>query len=553
MPDQSGDQPVVARNRSASGGVNTFSFPLDINDDQAVDLTNMIASVPGKRGTRAGTSVIASGITYGPILAMSEFTPSSYSSELLAISPGATFPNAAHLQLWKWTGVGNWSHVGPLSGMTSATLPVDIVTGLDLNAAGGPAVARIFTKQPIDHNWYYAGGGITHATGANGMPTTGMFPLGGALGRMFGAGRAAGSRGKLFYSDVASFANVTGWVSTQSFTMGGGTKQEIVAIRQFRQAELMVFMQDRIEALILDGDPFGVTSGAMSASAWTRLVYDQTIGCGSRKSIATVGEDLFFADQYGSIRSLARTITDNAQGTKSLPVSAAIQSWIDRVNPAAIDSIQAAAYDRYYVVSLPIDSATTPSHTFAFDVINKAWYGPWTGTWSKVGCMAVAALNGSTANSDKNPTLYVGGASTGNGIVYRTFSGTADDSDPIVMQETTKRNSFGTLEATKAPRRLRVYALPSPGATMMVEARKDGADWKLVGYMDLSGSAGQLPTTLPIDLTGAGIVEKVMTLEQNFQKARDLQYRFTCTANADVQILGYSTQVHMHNINWQVN
>lgn len=553
MPDEAPKSDLRYRNRSASGGVNTFSSQLDIKDDQAVDLTNVIAAVPGVRDVRPGSSVVATGVTYGPILAMTEFTPNSFTPELLIVTPGATFPTAAPLQLWKWNGTGGtFTHVGALSGMTSATLPVEIVTGLDLNAGGGPAVARITSQQGLDYDWYYAGSSISAATGSNVRPSTGMFPMGTVLGRAFSSGRSGASRAKVFYSDVASFCT-TGWSSFQSFTMGGGTRQEVVAIKEFRSRDLIVFMADRIEALELNGDPIAGLGGTVGAGLWARAVIDRSIGCGSRRTVQTVAEDLFFLDQYGNVRSLARTITDNSQGTKRLPVSANIQTWIDRINPSAIAESQAVPYDRYYIISLPIDDAVTPSHTFAYDTINEAWYGPWDGPWGRVKSMTVATLGSATASSDRNPTIYLGGAQTTSGVVYRALVGTGDDGSAIVYQETTKRISYDTLDAKKQPRRIRVLALPSPGATLMIEARKDGGQFSLVGYADLSGSSPQLPLTLPVDLSGQGIVESVKSLELGFENARDLQFRFTCTAAVDVQLLGFTVQSHLKNIDWTPN
>lgn len=555
VPDQAPHVPIVVSNRSASGGVNTFSSPLDIQMDQVVDLTNGYAPVPGVRKVRPGTSICASGPTFGPVLAMSEYTPSTFLSKLLIVTPSAAFPAAGHLKLWEWDGISpTFTLVATLSGMTSATLPVDIVTGVDLNVGQTPAVARII-QQDAPYDYVYAGAAASAVTGISAKPVAG-FPLGIALDRGFLAGRIATARGKIFYSDVASW-NYTGWSPTvQAFAMGGGTKQEVVALKSFRQDEMIAFFSDRIEALILDGDPFGVVA---PSGAWGRVVIDTTIGCASRRSVATIGEDLFFVDQYGNVRSLARTITDNSQGTKTKPISYLIQSWIDRINPAAAATIQGAAFDRYYVISLPIDSAVTPSHTFIFDTINGAWFGPWIGTWSRVGSLAVATLNAAASSQDRNPTLYIGGAATGNAEVFRTFSGTSDDGAPIVFQETTKRETYpvptaggvlGGLEGRKKPLRERLYALPSAAQTMMVEARKDGGAWKLIGYAALTGDSPQLPLTGPIDFTGNGIVEKVMTLEDQFQNALDMQFRYTCTANGEVSILGHTEQVHLKNIDW---
>ena len=546
MPDEAPQSNVLKSIRSASGGVNTFDSPLDIRDDQCVDMTNGYAPGPGVLRVRPGSSIVATGVTWGPVLAMSEYTPSSYTPELLIVTPGATYPNAAHLKLWKWDGTGSqFTLMGTLTGLTAPTLPVDIITGLDLNAPGGPAVAQIRNRQPLDFFYVYAGAALTLATG--GAPSTGMFPFGTAVGRGFAAGRPGTARGKIFYSDVASYT-VTGMNTNQSFTMGGGTRQEIVALKEFRSSDLIAFLSDRIEMLQLDGDPLANLTGSLTAAGlWSRVVVDKTIGCCSRRTVQTVGEDLFFCDQYGNVRSLNRTITDNNQGTKSLPVSAAVQTFIDRINPNAFDTIVAASYDRYYVVSFPLDNAVTPSHTLVYDTINKAWYGPWDGPWARTSSLTVATLVGATSSSDRNPTLYIGGAETGNAMVYRAFTGNGDSGSAITLQEVTKRESYGTLDRRKRGSRLRVYALPSAGATLMVECRPNGGAYRFLGYMDMSGESPQLPLTGPIDFTGAGVVEGVFTIE-GIDPSIDFQARFTATASSDLQLLGYTWEALIDNV-----
>jgi len=553
MPDRSGEDFLVVRNRSASGGVNTFSFPLDIRDDQLVDMTNGIATTPGIREVRPGSSIVATGITFGPILALQEFMYGGVTAELLAISPGATFPNAGNLKLWKWNGTGTqFTLVGTLTGFTTATAPVDIIAGVDLNAGtlySRSAVVRIASRAPVDNGFIYSGDGLTMVTGPGFMPTTGMFPIGNVLSRGFGGGQQGSRVGVGFYSDVAAFA-VTGWGVIQNFALGGGNRQQIVVIKPFRATTVFFGMSDRLEALILDGDPIAV-GGALGNTLWRREVIDTRIGVSSRLSVQTVGEDLFFCDQYSNIRSLNQTITDNNQGIKRLPVSAPIQSWIDRVNPAAVDKIAAASYDRYYVVAFPIDLADVPNYTFVYDTINQAWYGPWDGNFATVNVMAVATLNFATLATDKNPTLYLGGSATARGEVRRSFVGTTDDGSPINYQETSKRYDYGGIEAAKQPRRLRTYVTAAPGATMLVEGRQDGTDWKTIGYIDLSGQSPRLPLTLPFNLLGTGgVVEDVFTLEDIFELPKDMQYRMTCTASQAVQVLGHTAQVHLKNIDW---
>lgn len=58
-------QPIISR--SAAGGINTRVFPLDIRDDEAVELQNIDTTTIGQRKKRQGYTIVATGITHGPI------------------------------------------------------------------------------------------------------------------------------------------------------------------------------------------------------------------------------------------------------------------------------------------------------------------------------------------------------------------------------------------------------------------------------------------------------------------------------------------------------
>lgn len=535
------------RNREASGGVNTFRYPFDIEDNEAVDLTNIDIATPGVRSIRKGMTLIATGATYGPPMVLQEYMSSTFQSELLMVTPGGYPGTVTALQLWSWKGnAGSWTRISDLAAFTSATMPVEISVGLDFTTIGGPAVARISTKAPSPSAYVYNGSAITLCTGTACMPSLGAFPTAVHLGRAYAGGRDTSSRGKVHYSDTVTFT-VTGWDPTQSMTMGGGSRQEVIALKTFRQGNLLVFMQDRIEMLSNTDSPLTLFTGPATAGM-ARTVIDPLIGCGARRSVVNMGEDIFFVDQNFNVRSIAKTINDNLQGTKTLPISTNIQTWIDRVNPAAAEAINAAALDRYYVLGLPIDSATTPSHTFVFDRINEAWSGPWTGAWSPYS-LGVATLNQASYAPDMNPRLYMGAANYTGALVYRTFEGHDDAGASIVYQETGKRINVGQLEAKKLFRRLRDYYVATGTATMRIEGAANGGDFQLIGYVPMAGSLGTLPATLPFVFGGVGLIESVKTLE-DFGNVNDLQFRWTCTANTDIQHVGYSVQFHRKAVDW---
>lgn len=533
--------------------MNTHAFATDLPDNQAVELRNIDAGTPGIRTVRGGTSLVATGITFGPILALQQFQAVNSDVELLAITPGATYPAAGHLSLWSWTGGAIWNLRGTLTGLTSATAGIQILPGLDLaSISATPHIARIFTNQLVDLAYVYSGASLGVTNAGEAIPSTGMFPAEYMLNRGFAGSKNGSSRGKIFFSQTGSFG-YTGWSQVNSITMGGGVRQAVVAISAFRNQDLIVFLADRLEALIISDSTLDTTGASSPYTAWSRIVIDKTIGCASYKTVASTGEDLFFVDQFFHVRSLARTITDNSQGIKRLPISAPLQDYIDRVNPAATDAINAQVFDGKYIVSYPLDSAKECTHTFVWDTIHQAWYGPYDGNFAaKV--MSVATLtNVNAANKHMNPSLYIGAAATASGLVYMAYDGTTDAGSPIIMQETTKRYDAGIIEAPKAFRFLQDLYIAAGTQTMVAEGRRDGQDWKLLGYVDLNGDTPQLPLTFPFSFGGNGLVRKTFSLEQFEETARDLQLRFTCTATDVVSHYGYSIAYHSKNIPWEVD
>lgn len=552
MSDTTTPELQFIRNRSASGGVNTLMFPYDISDTQAVELTNIDTTTPGIRKSRPGVALIASGITFGPIMALSAYQAISAESELLAVSPGATYPNSGHLKLWSFDGTATtWSLKGTLTGLTSATMPVQIVVGMDLQSVSGkPYLARIFSAQQQSVSFVYDGSSLGATSGGAVVP--GMFPAANMLNRCFASSLATTSRGRVFFTAPAQFG-YTGWAasSAQNVVMGGGFRQVVVAIHPFRNSDNIIFMADRIEAIQVF-DPSLDTVAGSPLMDWNRVVIDTSIGCASQRGIASSGEDLLFADQYGNIRSLARTITDSQQGVTSLPLSAPLKTYIDRINPVALSKIVAQFHDRSVYFSFPLDTATEPSHTFRWDVVNESWDGPYTGLFPAKSMAVCTMSNPSASSKYQNPGLYLGAGTTTGGMVFHAEDGTSDAGLPIVFQETTKRYAGDGLEFPKFFRRIKDFYQATGSETMMVESRKDGGSYNILGYIDLTGDSPTLPLTFPFNFGGNGVVSSSFSLESFGERCQDVQFRFTCTATSEVRHLGFTTAFHNKNFEWKV-
>jgi hypothetical protein len=559
------------RNRDVSGGLNNKLFATDIGDNQSQQLKNIRTDVLGIRQTRPGCSIAATGITFGPVLALKEYTNQAGSSKLLAVAPGGSAGD--HARLYDWDGTGStFSYVGPMTGYTGGTArDYSIVNAQDIDytVPASTHVAVISDDAGVNlKRWYYDGASLAQ-TDWPPAANKAVFAHTYAFDRVLATGTGKW-KGALFYSYAArgvtaSFTNPT----TDFFRFGTDSSQAVVAVEVLRK-NVVVFMQDRFDILDTSYKGYNLTvaqTGNTTAdlrpgSNWSVVGGHETIGCGSRKSIANAGEDLFFADQYGNIRSLARTIQDEGQGVSTLPVSDPIQGWIDRINPAAINKIVCHVYNRWLVVGLPIDSATDADHVFVLDTIRgrqtkqPVWDGPWLSSdvrAFKPYSMTNASLNGATADADKSPTLYVGSTVatdyTDPGLVYRTFVGTSDAGNAIEYQEITKRQSAGTFEIKKAWERVMPQLVGSGAATMHVEANLDAKGFEHVGYVSLFGDAPVLPVDLPFTLGGAGVVAETLSLEDmSAQRSRDIAFRFTVTvADVVTKMLGYSVFGHMEN------
>jgi len=553
MPDRSGEDLEILRNRSAAGGINSFSHPFDIADNQAVELTNIDASQPGLRKSRQGVQLIATGMTFGPVLALGAFQPVNAEAELLAISPGATYPNAQHLKLWRWDGISpTWTLMGTFTGITCATLGIEMVPGIDLNSiTSKPYIERFFFQQTQQLAYVYDGTslGVTNAAAA--APVSGMFPAANIMNRCFAQGDGT-NRAKLFFTDSGEYG-YTGWSTALSVTLGGGARQLIKKIQPFRNTNLVVFFADKIENLSVADT--SLTIGTSAFTGWSRQVIDTRIGCAGHKCVVSTGEDLVFADQLGNIRSLNQTITDNQQGVKSLPISSLIQATIDRINSAAIDKIAMEFYDRFVICGFPLDTATEVSHSYVYDVINRAWYGPWTGRFPAKSMTVATLTNPAAVAKYQNPSLYLGSQNTtGPGLVYHAFDGTTDCGEAILFQEITKRYHADQIEIDKFFRRFKDIYQATGSQEVKVEARKDGGDWKtLEGNVDLTGDTPSLPITFPFSFGGSGVVRKNYSLEFFGEHVQDMQFRLTATATSEIRHLGFSVGFHRKNFDWKVN
>lgn len=507
--------------RDFSRGVVNKIHALNIPDNSFADGQDCDPFTPGIVQTRNGytssASFSGSGSTY-TIRGLFHFAKDNASAQKKILAFDSKV--GASQGIYSWGGSGSTFTSEVVTGHNTATeIDAAVVNGKLYYVDGSGAVGE------------YTSTGATTGTHADisGSPSA-CTTLTYWQGRLWAGGQDTNG-GYLYYSSV--FAPTSWDTTVKQVRVGFNTGQKIVAARPRRSGELIVFLERSIWVVTPLGDAFNNQAfGFPTIDLWQPQEIDPTIGCGSLKSVAVLGNDMIFMDQYANIRSLQVTLNDAAQGSKSLPISDAIQGFVDRINKAALSQCAAIVFGNRYYISVPLDSAVVNSHTFVLDVTTGAWTGPWTFGMNR---WLISDVGGSSGEY----RLY-GSKAENSFVLYRVESGTSDNGSAITMQLTTKRFDFGDLDIDKIGETVLSNIVVDSDGTMTVEASVNGGGFSTIGTMDTDGGAGTLPQTAPYFLGGGGIAYDNQSLLGK-KRWKEIQLRFSCsTLDVKCKLLGYS-------------
>ena len=302
-------------------------------------------------------------------------------------------------------------------------------------------------------------------------------------------------------------------VSNFKFSEGSGDT-EIVKLLQFRKKEIIVFMTNRVEELIIDG--------TTPLSDWSREVIDDSVGCVAARTVQEMGGTVFWLDQDLRVRAMNRTALDAVQGTQAVPISNSIESELKRINKTAVSKACAGTFDNKYILCLPLDTDTEPNDAFFFDITTQSWTGPIK--------LNASVFTESDVENDGNK-IYFGENDTG--AMQELFTDSfAANGATIKSQLETKRYEMGRPESDKTFTNLEVYFKGESEGNFLVEARLDGAAlYTTIDSFALVGDGPALPITLPYVLGSAGLITQKMHLEQ-LERGRNIQFRMTHEENA---------------------
>lgn len=164
---------------------------------------------------------------------------------------------------------------------------------------------------------------------------------------------------------VSDLLDYSSWdVALNTFRINSGEDDVIVGLHPYRRASLIVFKERSIHRLTnVEGDLSTVAADLINAE----------VGCVARKTIATVGGDIFWLGDDGVMR-FSETVEDSMVA-QEVPVSEAIQPWIDRINRSYIHLSSAKVHGRYYYLAVPLDNETVPSTILVYDTVTGQWQG----------------------------------------------------------------------------------------------------------------------------------------------------------------------------------
>lgn len=376
------------------------------------------------------------------------------------------------------------------------------------------------------------GGGSNAAATANistQLAPSGLRLIKSFTNRLFAVGTGE-HRNTLYASDIL---DPEIWKTTNSIIVGGDDGEDIIAIQPFYGFQIIVFKRNKI--YLVDVTPSTtVTSGTSvlsltnSAAEWTVQTISNRIGCIAGRSVALVNKDVFFLANDG-IRSISRSLADDFS-TVGLTISEPVKDIIARINRSYIETCNAAFHNNRYLLAIPLDTATKPSHILVYNSIFNCFEGLWEVAAARM--IETSFTSGFSTNTIK---LCIG--TTNSRIGHLT-----DYKDADSVDITTGFQDFGTGYTSKVVTKayefddrfalkygshyeIEFYNSGSTNATISLRRDTDGNDVILGTNVDTTSPDGlTLPFVLPATLS-AKVVKRRADSLRSYDKWRNIRLK----------------------------
>jgi hypothetical protein len=377
------------------------------------------------------------------------------------------------------------------------------------------------------------GGGGSGATATANISTqlapSGLRLIKSFTNRLFAVGTGE-SRNTLYASDIL---DPEIWKTTNSIIVGGDDGEDIIAIQPFYGFQIIVFKRNKI--YLVDVTPSTtVTSGTSvlsltnSAAEWSVQTVSNRIGCIAGRSVALVNKDVFFLANDG-IRSVSRSLADDFS-TVGLTISEPVKDIIARINRSFIETCNATFHNNRYLLAIPLDSATRPSHILVYNSIFNCFEGLWEVAAARM--VETSFTSGFSTNTIK---LCIG--TTNSRIGHLTDYKDSDSVDintgfqdfgtGYTSRVVTKAYEFDDRFALKYGSHYEVefFNSGSTNATISIRRDTDGNDIILGTNVDTTSPDGlTLPFTLPATLS-AKVVKRRADSLRSYDKWRNIKMK----------------------------
>jgi len=377
------------------------------------------------------------------------------------------------------------------------------------------------------------GGGGSGATATANISTqlapSGLRLIKSFTNRLFAVGTGE-SRNTLYASDIL---DPEIWKTTNSIIVGGDDGEDIIAIQPFYGFQIIVFKRNKI--YLVDVTPSTtVTSGTSvlsltnSAAEWTVQTVSNRIGCIAGRSVALVNKDVFFLANDG-IRSISRSLADDFS-TVGLTISEPVKDIIARINRSFISTCNATFHNNRYLLAIPLDSATNPSHILVYNSIFNCFEGLWEIAAARM--VETSFSSGFTTNTIK---LCIGTTNSRVGHLtdYKDSdsvdinTGFQDFGTGYTSRLVTKAYEFDDRFALKYGSHYEVefFNSGSTNTTISIRRDTDGNDIILGTNVDTTSPDGlTLPFTLPATLS-AKVVKRRADSLRSYDKWRNIKMK----------------------------
>ena len=376
------------------------------------------------------------------------------------------------------------------------------------------------------------GGGSSAAATANistQLAPSGLRLIKSFTNRLFAVGTGE-SRNTLYASDIL---DPEIWKTTNSIIVGGDDGEDIIAIQPFYGFQILVFKRNKI--YIVDVTPVTTTTSGTSvlslvnsAAEWTVQTISNRVGCIAGRSVALVNKDVFFLANDG-IRSISRSLADDFS-TVGLTISEPVKDVIARINRSFIDTCNATFHNNRYLLAIPLDSATKPSHILVYNSIFNCFEGLW-----EVAAARMIETSFSSGFSTNTIKLCIG--TTNSRIGHLT-----DYKDSDSVDITTGFQDFGTGYTSRVASKayefddrfalkygshyeIEFFNSGSTNATISLRRDTDGNDVILGSNVDTTSPDGiTLPFVLPATLS-AKVVKRRADSLRSYDKWRNIRLK----------------------------